>query len=147
VDEDYRAEIDAIVRQAGPQGRVHLLDPAYGDARQAAYAGADAFILPSISEGLPIAVLEAFANGLPALLTTQCNLPEAFSKGCALEINADERAIGEGLSKLFAMPDDARLSMGRKARRFAAEKFDWDVVAARFAGIYSAVLAGEIGRR
>ena len=35
-------------------------------------------ILPSFSEGLPMAVLEAWAYGLPVLMTDHCNLPEGF---------------------------------------------------------------------
>lgn len=141
VDDGYREELDTIVRQSGLSNRIHMTGPAYGDVRQAAYASADAFILPSISEGLPMAVLEAFANGMPALLTRQCNLPEAFADGCALAIGADELSISEGLLKLFAMPEAARLSMAGKARGFATKNFDWDAVGARFAEIYSAVLA------
>jgi hypothetical protein len=42
--------------------------------------------LPSFSEGLPMSVLEAWSYGLPVVMTPECNLPEGFACGAALEI-------------------------------------------------------------
>ena len=43
--------------------------PVFGADKEAAFRCADAFILPSHSEGLPIAVLEAWSYGLPVFMT------------------------------------------------------------------------------
>ena len=48
---------------------------------QAAYAAADVFVLPSISEGLSNALLEALASGLPALASRVGGTPEAVTEG------------------------------------------------------------------
>ena len=42
---------------------------------------ADAFVLPSLSEGLPMTVLEAWAYAKPALITLECNVSEGFAAG------------------------------------------------------------------
>jgi poly(glycerol-phosphate) alpha-glucosyltransferase len=53
--------------------------PAFGDDKKSLLRSADAFILPSFSEGLPMSVLEAWAHGLPVVMTPECNLPEGFA--------------------------------------------------------------------
>lgn len=142
-DPAYGEELARLARQS--KGSVHLAGPAYGGARDLAYASADAFVLPSLSEGLPMAVLEAFAAGLPALLSSQCNLPEAYDYGCALEIRPDEQGIEDGLRRLFGLGAEATAAMEMSARRLVAERFDWDVIAAKFAALYSAMAVPQSG--
>lgn len=136
VDPSHQEAIAAARASAPHPEHIVLAGPAYGEARSSAYASADAFILPSISEGLPMAALEAFANGLPALLTAQCNLPEAFASGAALEIGSTEQEIARGLRRLFTMPAGERDAMAEAARRLAVDAFDWDAIAIRMAGLY-----------
>lgn len=124
VETAYRKQLEAAFEAAVCSERIHLVGPAYGDERARAYAAADAFILPSLSEGLPMAALEAFAFGLPALLSPQCNLPESFSAGAAIETGTDQETIADSLLHLFSMRNDHRLLMSQEARRLVAEKFD-----------------------
>ena len=133
---DYLAEIQGVV-DSRVRDRVHLVGPAYGAERASAYASADAFVLPSVSEGLPMAALEAFAHGLPALLTPACNLPEAFVAGAALSIDPFVAGIGGGLRRLFAMSDERRMAMGAHARRYVREGYDWTEIARRMARLYA----------
>lgn len=142
VDRAYRDEVGLAAAQAIHGDRIHIVGPAYGDDRAAAYASADLFVLPSISEGLPMAALEAFANGMPALLTPRCNLPEAAERGAAIEAAATEDGIAQGLRRFFEMTADERDAMGRNALRLAEDVFNWETVAERMADLY-----GRIGSR
>jgi poly(glycerol-phosphate) alpha-glucosyltransferase len=91
-----------------------------------------------------MAALEAFAAGLPALLSPQCNLPEAYDCGCALEIPPDEQGMEEGLRRLFGLGAEATAAMKAGARRLVAERFDWDVIAEKFAALYSTMAGAEL---
>jgi poly(glycerol-phosphate) alpha-glucosyltransferase len=55
--------------------KVFFVGPKYGVEKEDFLKDSDLFILPSFSEGLPIAVLEAWANKIPVLMTENCNIP------------------------------------------------------------------------
>ncbi|MHA6686491.1 glycosyltransferase [Mesorhizobium sp. A556] len=137
VDASYRQALTEIIEENRAGKHVHMAGPVFGKDRDLAYASADAFVLPSLSEGLPMAALEAFAAGLPALLTPQCNLPEAFTVRCALRMETDEASIRAGLRRLFDMDEAERLAMGARARHLTADRFDWTAIAERFGALYS----------
>lgn len=119
---------------------VSFIGPQFGAEKTASLARADAFILPSFSEGLPIAVLEAWAHRLPVLMTPQCNLPEGFDAGAAMEIATDADSIAEGLAEFFGMTTEERLAMGDRGRRLVAERFDWSSAASRMSDVYAWIL-------
>lgn len=137
VDASYRQTLGEIIAANQAGQHVHMAGPVFGRDRDLAYASADAFVLPSLSEGLPMAALEAFAAGLPALLTPQCNLPEAFTARCALRMETDGASLRTGLRRLFDMDEAERLVMGARALRLTAERFDWTAIAERFGALYS----------
>jgi poly(glycerol-phosphate) alpha-glucosyltransferase len=122
------------------QHHVHFVGPQFGAEKAATFSGADAFVLPSLSEGLPMAVLEAWAHGLPVLMTPGCNLPEGFSFGAGVEMTPAPDAIADGLRTLFAMSDAERSRMGERGRRLVAERFAWPRVAEQMLAVYRWVL-------
>jgi glycosyltransferase involved in cell wall biosynthesis len=109
----------------------------------AAYKRASAFILPSFSEGLPMAVLAAWAYGKPVLMTPHCNLPEGFAAQAALEIDSDPDSIAEGITRIVEMPGEELAAMGHRGRRLAEEKFTWPKVAADMKAVYDWVLGNR----
>jgi glycosyltransferase involved in cell wall biosynthesis len=82
----HEAELRSLAASLGISGSVLFVGPQFEDAKHASYARADAFILPSFSEGLPMVVLEAWAHSLPVLMTPQCNLPEGFAARAAIKV-------------------------------------------------------------
>lgn len=86
---------------------------------------ADIFALSSLWEGLPNAMLEAMASGLPVVATSVGGVPEAIqnNQNGILAPTADSDALAEGLSKLL---DDIALRrrLGENAK-ITAKKFSW----------------------
>ena len=72
-----------------------------------------------------MAALEAHAYQLPALLTRECNLPESFEAGAAIEIGTAAESIAIGLRRLLAMSVEERMQMGARGRELAHRKFNW----------------------
>ena len=115
---------------------------AYGEEKDNLLRDADAFILSSFSEGLPMSVLEAWAYGLPVLMTPECNLPEGFAADAALRIETTVGSIAQGLDVLFSMSDADLDAMGARGRSLVEERFTWKKVAAQMAGVYEWMLGG-----
>jgi poly(glycerol-phosphate) alpha-glucosyltransferase len=110
--------------------------PVFGEDKKAAFHHCHGFILPSLSEGLPMVLLEAWACGKPVLMTPQCNLPEGFEAGAALRIQPREESIVEGLTHFLALDDASRERMGANGRALAGRRFSWPVIAREMAGVY-----------
>ena len=108
---------------------VHFAGPLHGTAKTSAYANASAFILPSLSEGLPMTVLEAWSHELPTLITSECNLPEAFAANAAIKIGADRLSIAEALRSFITMSENERSEIARRGRQLAEMKFSWPAIA------------------
>jgi glycosyltransferase involved in cell wall biosynthesis len=112
--------------------------PQFGAQKLASYAAAHAFILPSLSEGLPVAVLEAWSHWLPVLMTAGCNLPEGFEAGAALPVEPAPDSIAAGLRTLASLSDSALAEIGLRGRRLVERKFTWSAVAAQLRAVYNA---------
>jgi poly(glycerol-phosphate) alpha-glucosyltransferase len=118
--------------------------PAFGGEKEQLLRRADAFVLPSLSEGLPMSVLEAWAYGLPVVMTPECHLPEGFASQAALEIRNGKMGDSKwsGLQQMLDMSDSDRIEMGRRGRRLVEEKFTWPKVAAQMKALYEEILRG-----
>lgn len=140
----HRAELEALAREKHLESRVSFSGPLHGEQKEAAYRAASAFVLPSLSEGLPMTVLEAASYRLPVLMTDACNLPEGFHVGAAQKISADETALVEQLKTFFGLSETEQKTMGRRAREWVKASFDWNEIARDILAVYRWVAgAGE----
>jgi glycosyltransferase involved in cell wall biosynthesis len=121
---------------------VIFLGPQFNAAKAACYHHCDAFVLPSFSEGLPMVVLEAWANSKPVIMTPECNLPEGFQAGAALKAETSETSLATGLNELQRMTDAERLAMGNRARDLVVERFTWSRVAQQLQSVQEWILGG-----
>lgn len=126
----------------GELQRVRVCPPVFGPHKDAVLSAASAFVLPSFSEGLPMAALEAMAHRLPCLLSRACNLPEAFAAGAAFEVEPEPAALAASLRQLFMLSPDERTAMGSAGRHLVEEHFSWDRVAAQTSELYHWILGG-----
>ncbi|MFO0944576.1 MAG: glycosyltransferase [Planctomycetota bacterium] len=122
---------------------VEYVGPQYGAGKDHWLRRADAFVLPSFSEGFSIAVLEAMAYGLPVLMSPQCNFPEAMRARVALCAEPQVETIARGLRNLFDLSPRDRVELGGRAREFVAREYSWKGVADRLGEVYRWLL-GEV---
>jgi len=104
-------------------------------------AAFDAFILPSLYEGLPNAVLEAMACGKPVIATAVDGTPEAVAHGETglLVPPRDPRALAGAVLALCSDPGRRRI-FGRNGRRRAVERFGIDRQINAFHELYRQLL-------
>jgi len=136
-------ELSSLIRQLRIDRSAHLVGPQFEHDKEMSFHAANAFILPSFSEGLPVSVLEAWSYGLPVLMTPQCNVPEGFAAGAALELQAETNSIAEALQKLFRMPTAERSGIGERGRRLAENRFSWEQIARQMSDVYAWLLGGS----
>ena len=135
-DGGHLAGYRAAAGRTGAAASITVTGPVHGAAKAAAYARAGAFILPSVSEGLPMTILEAWSHGLPVFATAACNIPDGFAADAAIVIERDPDAIATTL--VAALSDPRRLAATAAAgRRLAAERYAWAPIAARWRAIYA----------
>ncbi len=103
-------------------------------------SSADAFILASLQEGLPIALIEAMALGLPCIATSVNAIPEAIENGQngLLVSPNDPVQLQEAIAVLLDDPDQREI-LGIAAKRTAFEKFNGQITAERTLKLYEAV--------
>jgi poly(glycerol-phosphate) alpha-glucosyltransferase len=133
----FRAQLEAHAAR-----NVLFLGPLHGAAKAAAFQHAAAFTLPSHSEGMPAAVLEAWAYDLPVVMTSACNIPEGFAAGAALPIDPTPASICDGLALLLSMTPEQRRAMGRRGHDLVATRFAWPVLARDMHDTYAWLLGG-----
>ena len=141
----YEAELKSLASDLGILTSVSFVGPKFGEEKAAAYRNADAFILPSLSEGLPMVVLEAWAHGKPVLMTAECNLPEGFSANAAIRIGTAVEEIEQGLRTLCTASEEDLRTIGRRGRALVEERFTWSRIAEQVKTAYEWMLgAGQM---
>lgn len=136
----YQNELEQIAAD----GSVIFPGPRFGPDKSECYYACNAFILPSLSEGVPMAVLEAWARSKPVLMTPECNLGEGFEAKAALRIGTAVDEIAAGLKQLIEMSDDDRVAMGARGRALVASRFSWPQIGNQMHAVYDWLLNGGV---
>ncbi len=132
----HQHDLEAIVTAQQLGDSVCFCGPLHGPDKAAAYRAADAFILPSFSEGLPMTILEAWAYGKPVLMTAACNLPEGFSAEAAVEVTVAPAALAQSLSRFFALSEGDRALIGQRGRQLVDQQFNWATISLKMISVY-----------
>jgi glycosyltransferase involved in cell wall biosynthesis len=141
-DGGHGQELKAMSRELKLDDSVQFVGPQYGEDKYQLLAKSHAFVLPSLSEGLPVSALEAFAYGLPVLMTPHCGLQQAVEAGAAIQISATPDGIAEGLRQLLSLDDEARAAIGTRGRQFVQKQFSWATVTSQLYSVYFWLMTG-----
>ena len=139
----------------GPRGDAHALlerpgiddvvvRPAVAQAELAQiYREADCFVLPSRHDSFGMAVLEAMACGLPAIVSEMVGAREAITEGgngWVLPVG-DAPALATRMA--WCVEHRAALAAMRPAARAMAERYSWEEYQKRFARVVAGILDGR----
>jgi glycosyltransferase involved in cell wall biosynthesis len=136
-DGQYRAAIERQAHERGIGDRVRFLGhlPSAAQVR-AELDAADLFVLPSLTEGLPRALIEAMARGVPCVATAVGGIPELLAPS-ELVPRGDRQRLKETIVGVLGDPERrARLARENLAR---AREFHSDVLTPRRRTFYQAV--------
>jgi glycosyltransferase involved in cell wall biosynthesis len=136
-----RPRLEEQVRALGLTHRVHLVGQRLDIADW--YVGSDVFVMPSLWEGLPLALLEAMFAGSAIVASRTSGIPEAIDDGVEglLLPPGDVAALSKVLARVIC-DGDVRAQLGAAARARAARQFS----IARMADDYVALYREALGR-
>ncbi len=110
------------------------------------YAGAEAFLYPTLYEGFGLPVVEAMACGTPVLTSATSALQEIAGGYACLVDPMDVNAIASGIAQL-ATDEAARAEFAERGRK-RAHDFSWDKTARKTLEVYAAALrASAVSRK
>ncbi|MFX1502161.1 MAG: glycosyltransferase, partial [Promethearchaeota archaeon] len=97
----------------------------------------DLYVQPSLSEGMPISVIEAMSMKLPVILTKVGGMPELIKNkegGILVNIN-DKKELYDAILYYIKNPKKIRID-GKRNRDFVKQNFNWKYHAKKLFNIY-----------
>jgi glycosyltransferase involved in cell wall biosynthesis len=132
-------QVRELIERRGLARFVEVRDWLSPTERDRLLASADAFVLPSYAEGLPMSLLEGMAWGLPVICTGVGSIPEHVHDGAqGLLVTPGDVSELAGAIERIVMDDALRRHMGERARS-AVEPLSVDLYARKVAAIYRSV--------
>lgn len=116
-NEGIQSRLQQLSEECGVAERIVWFGPVYGSAKFELLRRAELFVLPSHCETFPVAVLEALACGVPALISDKVNLWATIKDANAGIICGDDtQSVAHQLSYWFQLDESIRFSISKNAR-------------------------------
>jgi poly(glycerol-phosphate) alpha-glucosyltransferase len=141
-DDGAQGDLLALRSSLRLEQSVQFVGPVHGEVKATWLANCDFFVLPSRSEGLAMAPLEAMSYGKPVLLTQTSNFPQAAESGAGFEVACDVDAIQQGLHAMMDEDEAQRGAMGAAGRALVQERYNWRTICSQLEQVYG-WLAGK----
>ena len=152
-DGEMRPEIEALIAATGLSGNVTLLGWQSGEQIRQRLLGCRAMVLPSLAEGLPVALMEAMGLGKPVITTAIAGIPELVqnSHNGWLIPAGNATALAHAMADCLNATPERLGHLGRFAARSVAANHTASKEAARLAALFThylpAVPAAQPARR
>lgn len=137
--EDLEA-VKAITKFLRIENNVRFLGAKYGEEKDFLISQFNYFCHPSRYEGLPTAVLEAAALGIPSIVSIETNMGDYISKhdaGITLEINNKEY-LCNAFNKAYSEKLELYQAKSDNAIKMIKEEFDWSLISQKLVNYYLA---------
>ena len=139
-DDGFQSEVESFITKNSLQNQILLVGMLTGETKKAAFSDATVFTLPSYSEGFSIAVLEAMAARVSALVSNQIGFDGNIEKyNAAFEAELTVDGIYSGLSTLL-QNESYRNEVAENAHKMVLELYDVEVVATELLKAFEAIV-------
>lgn len=127
VGPDYRGNARRyldLAESLGCRATFDHVGPLYGQAKYDAIHSADALVMPSVSEGFSMAILDAMALSKPCLVTNGCGLSHYLEWDAFVRCEPYPQDLARGLEELLHRRGDWP-AMGHRAAELVAQRLTW----------------------
>ena len=142
-DSTYYEKLKKISQEAKVDQNIIWNGPVANQEVYDYYALADIMVLPSIVEGISMAITEALATGLPVFISNRvANYKEIEEDNAGIVVKPYYKSVKDGLMKLCENPDQLK-RLSQNARKSAEQRYDINKVADLMIKAYEDVLTGR----
>lgn len=141
VGPDYRgnkAKYEALATTLGVRDNFDFVGPLYDQEKFDAIESADFYVMPSFSEGMSLAVLDAMVCGKPSVMTMGCGLNYYLERDFFVPCEPYAQDIARGILALFERRADWT-DMGERANTLCLDFLNWKAIAADMISHYGRI--------
>lgn len=135
-EKNHLSEFKRSLLKYNSSNSVFYIGPQFDNDKHEVYCQADAFILPSLSEGSPVSVLEAWSYSLPVIISEESNLAIGFESGSAHKITLSADVMSDELETFIKMTTIEQQLMGKYGFELVNKRFNWNSIAKKMFKIY-----------
>ncbi len=137
---EYEESLKRLAVELEISAQTHWLGFLQGRDKEIALAGADVFALPSYSENFGIAVAEALAARLPAVITPEIQIaPDLESFDAGMVVPGTAESFAGAIEALLSAPA-RRAELAKNGLRLVEAKYSWKLAAEHCFGVYSGII-------
>jgi glycosyltransferase involved in cell wall biosynthesis len=146
--EGHAASLRELARQLDASDRVTILARHVDGAdKEALFAGAALFAMPSLAENFGLAAFEAMRRGLSVLVTREVGMSEIVREAKAgIVVEGAPEAVAAGLNILLA-DASRRMAMGDAGRAHVVARYGWPAVVGQMEALYRSALAADARKK
>ena len=137
-DEEYTAELQSTIGSHNLGDTVHITG--FVEKKETALGVADIFLLPSLGEGTPLAIMEAMAMGVPIVATSVGGVPDMLGSGSAGQLvpPKDPDAIARAIEEYISNPELMQRH-SEKASKLVETEFSIKKIANKYRSVYNSL--------
>jgi glycosyltransferase involved in cell wall biosynthesis len=138
----YEARVRELADVLGVAHRVVVTGLLDHEAKRAAFADAELFVLPSYAENFGVVITEALASGLPVVISDQVNIHRELAEAdAAIVVQCHVESVAAGIERALGDPDLPR-RMRVRGPELVRARYTWDAVVPMLIERYREVLHG-----
>jgi glycosyltransferase involved in cell wall biosynthesis len=137
---EYKEQLLKLINSLGLDKNILMTGFVGGDLKKSLFSASTCFVMPSLSEGFSMAILEAMAARLPAIYTAKCNFPELAAHDGGWEIGMEESDLSDALQEVVSQEPKCLAEAVKRANYLGKQNYNLEKIAIDILEMYNDVI-------